>query len=98
MSDSSEPTPRPEERRLAIAYMDRRVLADLLAGRCELVAPGVPEGASVFAVDYEWQRNALAVMFEHESFAPVAMGQLVPELAPGVCRVVRVESDKEGEA
>jgi hypothetical protein len=58
---------------------------------------GLPPGARALDVRHDWQAKMLAVLVEHDSFAPVADGEDIPKLGVREVAVVWLRRE-DGEA
>lgn len=67
-------------------YLPERASVELLNAfrsgtdwRCILKLPGIPADAKVLSVNAAWERKAIGVLIEHESFPDVPDGAMIPD-------------------
>jgi hypothetical protein len=76
----------PAPRHLARVLVAPELLVSLVTGRFEVVENGLPVGVQVRGAGYGSECRALFVVVEHESFAPVSFGKVIPAAPAPVIR------------
>lgn len=85
------------ERRWKVLWIDQDALWGALAPlgqtgvRYQPYFVGVPEGARLVDVCYDWQRRSFGLRLEHPSFEPVLDGQEAPWFGPGAVEFRQVD-------
>lgn len=75
-------------RRLARFCVMPELVALMGRGRFEVVDNPLPTGARIVSSGYDAARDVFFVVLEHETFAPVAPGEVIPEVAAPTIRIL----------